>query len=81
MYHVEYTNRFKKDLKRCVKRGLDIRKIYEAVKLLEEYGELPVQYSPHKLSGNMAAYSDDTRSLIPVISVHLVSNLQYRWQS
>lgn len=54
MYHVEYTNRFKKDLKRCVKRGLDIRKIYEAVKLLEEYGELPVQYSPHKLSGNMA---------------------------
>ena len=27
------------------------------------------------------AYSDDTRSLIPMISVHLVSNLQYRWQS
>ena len=54
MYHVEYTNRFTKDLKRCEKRGLDIRKIYEAVKLLEEYGELPVQYRPHKLSGNMA---------------------------
>ena len=53
MYHVEYTNRFKKDLKRCVKRGLDIRRIYEAVKLLEVHGELPVQYKPHKLSGNM----------------------------
>jgi len=23
----------------------------------------------------------DTRSLIPVISVHSISNLQYRWQS
>ena len=28
-----------------------------------------------------SAYSGDTRSLIPVISVHLVSILQYRWQS
>ena len=27
------------------------------------------------------AYSGDTRSLIPVISVHLVSILLYRWQS
>jgi mRNA interferase YafQ len=52
MYHVEYTNRFKKDLKRCVKRGLDIRKIYEAVKILEANGELPSQYKSHKLSGN-----------------------------
>ena len=54
MYRVEYTNRFKKDLKRCVKRGLDLRKIYEVVKLLETFGELPVQYKPHKLSGNMS---------------------------
>ena len=29
----------------------------------------------------LIAYSGDTRSLIPVISVHLVSILQYRWQS
>lgn len=27
------------------------------------------------------AYSGDTRSPIPVISVHFVSILQYRWQS
>ena len=37
-----------------MKRGLDVRKIYEAVKLLEVHGELPAQYNPHKLSGNMA---------------------------
>ncbi len=52
MYRVDYTNRFKKDLKRCVKRGLDIRQIYEAVKLLESTGQLPDVYRPHKLSGN-----------------------------
>ena len=36
-----------------------------------------------KMAGaqTIVAYSGDTRSLIPVISVHLVSILQYRWQS
>ena len=29
----------------------------------------------------LLAYSDDTRSPIPMISVHLVGNLQYRRQS
>ena len=52
MYSVDYTNRFKKDLKRCVKRGLDIGKIIEAVKLLEANGQLPSKYKPHKLVGD-----------------------------
>ena len=52
MYSVDYTNRFKKDLKRCFKRGLDISKIQQAVKLLELNGELPAEYKPHKLVGN-----------------------------
>lgn len=52
MYSIEYTNRFKKDLKRCAKRGLDINKILDVVKLLCEYGELPQTYRPHKLTGN-----------------------------
>ena len=52
MYSVDYTNRFKKDLKRCVKRGLDISKIVEAVKLLEANGQLPAKYKPHKLVGD-----------------------------
>ena len=51
MYSVDYTNRFKKDLKRCFKRGLDISKIQQAVKLLELNGELPMEYKPHKLVG------------------------------
>ena len=52
MYTIDYTNRFKKDVKRCVKRGLDLNKIFEIVKLLETSGKLPAKYKPHKLVGN-----------------------------
>ena len=45
MYRVDYTNRFKKDLKRCIKRGLDARKICEAVRILEADGKLPPEYN------------------------------------
>lgn len=30
MYSIDYTNRFKKDLKRCHKRGLDLQLILDA---------------------------------------------------
>lgn len=48
MYSVDYTNRFKKDLKRCVKRGLDIIKILEAVKLLEVTSLLDTSFREFK---------------------------------
>lgn len=53
MYSIDYTKRFKKDLKRCQKRGLDIQLILDAIALLRITGTLPVKYHPHKLSGNM----------------------------
>lgn len=34
MYSLEYTNRFKKDVKRCQKRGLDINLLMMAIKIL-----------------------------------------------
>ena len=52
MYSINYTNRFHKDLKRCLKRGLDIRLIQDAVSLLAATGTLPSQYRPHKLRGD-----------------------------
>ena len=52
MYSIDYTKRFKKDLKRCQKRGLDLLLIHDAIALLRTTGTLPVQYRPHKLSGN-----------------------------
>lgn len=51
MYRIDYTKRFEKDLKRCLKRGLNILLIQEAIVLLAETGTLPTKYRPHKLSG------------------------------
>ena len=54
MYQLLYTNRFKKDVKRAVKRGYDISLLKEVIKLLQETGTLPPEYKPHILSGNYA---------------------------
>ena len=52
-YHVAISSRFKKDFKRCVKRGKNMRLITDAMDALEATGTLPTQYHPHKLSGNL----------------------------
>lgn len=52
MYYIEFTNSFKKDMKRCQKRGLPMKELYAVIKLLSENGSLPPQYKPHKLTGN-----------------------------
>ena len=51
MYSINFTNRFKKDLKLCQKRGLDLSHIQEAISILAESGSLPAKYRPHVLSG------------------------------
>lgn len=51
MYIIEYTNQFSKDLKLCKKRGYDLSLIRTVISLLEEKGELPEIYRPHKLKG------------------------------
>ena len=50
-YTIIYSRKFKKDLKRCFKRGLDVEKLREVIRILENQGTLPPQYRPHKLSG------------------------------
>ena len=52
MYSVNTTKRFEKDLKRCLKRGLKMQLIYDAIQLLKSTSTLPSQYHPHKLSGD-----------------------------
>ena len=51
-YSIDYTNKFKKSLKKSVKRGLDPNLVLSAVSILEETGSLPKSYKPHKLHGN-----------------------------
>lgn len=52
MYTIEATHQFKKDLKLCVKRGLDSDLITKVIEILEEKGTLPTTYKPHILKGN-----------------------------
>lgn len=52
MYEIKVSGRFKRDLKRCVKRGLNLRLIYDAMFILKEKGLLPPEYYPHVLHGN-----------------------------
>ena len=52
MYEIKYTNKFKKDVKRCQKRGLDLKLLRDVVDILATTGRLPPKYKAHPLSGN-----------------------------
>lgn len=52
MYEIKYTNQFKKSVKRCKKRGFKLDNLVKVVDLLQNNGQLPKKYKPHKLTGN-----------------------------
>ncbi len=51
-YNLKPTTQFKKDLKLCKKRGLNIDLLTEVLKLLEEGKNPPEKYNDHPLSGS-----------------------------
>ena len=51
MYEVIYTGQFKKSLKQCVRRGLDVNIFKTVLDILQGKGQLPAEYRPHKLTG------------------------------
>lgn len=51
MYSIEFTTRFKKDVKRCQKRGYDLTILANAIDLLQQTGKLPATFKPHILKG------------------------------
>lgn len=53
-YDLNYSTKFKRSLKKCFKRGLDVEKLRKCIDILVEKGELPPEYRPHKLTGNYA---------------------------
>ena len=53
-YSINYTKKFKKNLRLCQKRGYDMNLFEQVSNLLETTGALPSQYHPHKLSGKYA---------------------------
>ena len=55
-YSIKFTNRFKKDLKKCSKRGRDIGLLREVIDILSKKGKLPSKYRTHSLSGKYKDY-------------------------
>jgi mRNA interferase YafQ len=54
MRRVVQRRQFRNDLKRQKRRGKDIEDLIVVVELLAETGALPVEYRPHRLSGEWA---------------------------
>ena len=52
MLKIRYTNQFKKDYKLIEKRGYDINKLKDVIKLIIEGEKLPLEYRDHALTGN-----------------------------
>lgn len=51
MYKITYTKQFKKSLKTCLRRGLNVELLNTVLNMLSESGWLPAKYKPHKLKG------------------------------
>ena len=56
--HLKQTSQFKKDLRRMVKRGADMKLLDEVVSLLLRQEVLPENYKDHPLTGNWSGYRD-----------------------
>lgn len=53
-YVIKVSSKFKKDFKRCIKRGLPMGEIQDAMRILARTGILPDEYRPHRLTGDYA---------------------------
>lgn len=54
----EYSGQFKRDVKPAEKRGKDIGKLKEALRLIIEEAPLPALYLDHPLKGEWKGYRD-----------------------
>lgn len=57
-YAVRLTSRYKKSLKKMLKRGKDIKKIVAVVEILAKGETLPPQYKDHALVGDLVGTRD-----------------------
>ncbi len=52
-FNLDFTNRFKKDVKLCLKRNYNIVLLEEVLLELREKGTVPIKNKPHLLSGDL----------------------------
>ena len=58
MYSIWYSNKFKKDIRRAIKRGHNINQIQAIIELLASGESLPEKYKDHQLTGNWSGYRE-----------------------
>jgi mRNA interferase YafQ len=58
MYDRVFSSRFKKDLRRAVKRGKDLSLIEKAIDILAEGKTLPPEYRDHLLKGSYKGFRE-----------------------
>lgn len=56
--NVVWTNRFKKDYKLAMKRGLAMEELDRAIRLLAREGKLPERYLDHPLGGDWKGFRE-----------------------
>lgn len=57
-YDVKISSAFKKDYKKAIKRGYDIKLLNKVIEILSTTGELPKKYKDHGLSENYEGYRE-----------------------
>ena len=57
-YAIRKTSRYRKSLKRMLRRGKDIGKIADVVRMLANGETLPAQFRDHALTGDLAGLRD-----------------------
>ena len=57
-YELDFTSKFKKDVKLLKKQGKNIEKLYEIINILACVEELDAKYRDHNLIGNYKGYRE-----------------------
>ncbi len=57
-YELRTTTKFRKDYKRCKKRGYNMSLLEDVINILLEGCELPEEYRDHALTGNYRGFNE-----------------------
>ena len=58
MLDVFYSNQFKKDYKKAVKRHCDVEELFKVIELLKNQESLPPEKCDHALTGDYSGYRE-----------------------
>jgi len=74
LYIVDYTTEFKKNVKLCYRRNLDLSLLRGIIEMLAKTGILSAEYSPHALKGYRTKANEE------VMECHIQSDWLLVWK-